>query len=46
MIQINIINKYKRISRRMLRPEHFIETLEKNVRKRTLELETNERRES
>ena len=45
-IQINIIKKYRRISRPMSEPGHRINTLEKNVRKETLESDIDEQRES
>ena len=43
-IQINIITKYKRISRRVLELGHHIETLERNVRKEALKSDINEQR--
>ena len=44
--QIDTINKQKRTPRRVSGPRYLTETLERNVRERTPEPETNEQRES
>ena len=45
-VQINTINKQKRTPRQVSESRHLTETLERNVKERTLESETNKQREN